>query len=452
MDTCGVVMEYKYIYRFERDRMEKFWNYKINKINLNKPNLYENVILIPATRKDRSLLFGEGGVLDQNFLPIEESFIKKNKNNELSFGIITDLKKKEINVKKELDGEYVYLGYINNHWGHFIVDFCTRLYYAKKNPDKNFIFLINSKEKKINLIPQIKRFIELLGVDIKKITFVNKITKVQKLIIPMPSYQHELYYSDEYLEIFDTVTDNIHPTYNNKFDKVYFSRTKINKSINREIGIENLDDIFRENKYHIIYPENETLDNQIFILNNCREICAVIGSIFHNIMYIKNNNIKIFCINKTYLNNTFIRDTCKIRGKEPVFIDAYISKAPVLYGYGPFLIEINENLKKFFYDQKIKLNENKYNKKIDTINKISKYSLMYYIFYYYKKRKICFDANPNANNYFSVLHYELYIKKYAKFEIFPLNLFTITYSIHVLIELLKKKIRELKIVVGKDLR
>ena len=59
-----------------------------------------------------------------------------------------DKNSEEINVKKELDGEYVYLGYINNHWGHFIVDFCTRLYYAKKNPDKNFIFLINSKEKK----------------------------------------------------------------------------------------------------------------------------------------------------------------------------------------------------------------------------------------------------------------------------------------------------------------
>ena len=86
-------MELKYIHDFERERMRKFWNYKIKKIALKSPTSYENVILIPATRKDRSLLFGEGGVIDQNYSPIEESFIRKEKNNCILFGITKNISK-----------------------------------------------------------------------------------------------------------------------------------------------------------------------------------------------------------------------------------------------------------------------------------------------------------------------------------------------------------------------
>lgn len=432
-------MKFKYIYSFEQERMKSFWNYEIRKIILRPPTLFENTILIPATKKDSNLLFGEGGVINQDGNPIEDSFIKKGKKNEISFGITKNFST-NINIEK-LDDEYIYLGYINNHWGHFIVDFSTRLYFAKKYPTRKFIFLVDSKEVKFSLIPQIRRFIELLGIDLKNISFINKITKVKKLIIPVQSYHAEVYYSDEYIEIFNTVIDKIQPTYNNKFKKVYFSRVKINNLIAREIGIEKLDDIFSTNNYNIFYPENELLDNQIYILNNCVEFCAVIGSILHNIMFIKNSNINIFCINKTYLNNTLIRDTCKIRNIDIILIDAYISKAPVTYGCGPFLIELNDNLKNFFYDKGIQYKEDKYNTKTKNFNNISKYNLLYYFFYYYKKRKIFFDENPLGCSYFSAIHFETYIKKYAKYELFPLNLYTIIYIVHMLMVKIKRKIK-----------
>ena len=432
-------MEFKYVYSYEQERMKAFWNYKLPKISLNPPKLYENTILLPAIKKDSKLLFGEGGVINQDGYPIEDSFIRKGKENKLSFGITKKLNHKET-YNNFLDDEYIYLGYINNHWGHFIVDFSTRLYFAKKYPSKKFIFLINSQEVKFCLISQIKRFIELLGIDFRNIVFLNKITKVRKLIIPVQSYHAEVYYSDEYIETFNTVIDNIQPTYKQKFKKVYFSRLKINNSINREIGIEKLDDIFNTNNYNIFYPENELLDNQIYILNNCVEFYAVIGSIFHNIMFIKNSNINIFCINKTNLNNSLIRDTCKIRNKDITFIDAYISKAPVIYGCGPFLIELNNNLKNFFNDNCIKYNEHKYNTKIEKIKNISKYNLLYYYFYYYKNIELYLDENPYADAYFSAIHFKTYVKKYAKYELFPLNLYTIIYSIHISIAKIKKEI------------
>ena len=441
-------MQYDYIYEFERERFIAFWDYQIKKIKLSEPYIYEEAYLIPAIRKDRSMLFGEGGVLDKNYIPVKSSFIIKSKSNKIMFGITSNERiKKQKNIEY-LEDEYIYLGYINNHWGHFIVDFCTRLYFAKNNPEKKCIFLVNEKIKNFKLIPQIKRFISLLGINLDKIILISNPIKVKKIIIPMQAYQSEVYFSDEYVEIFSEVVNNIKPTYIKKIEKIYLSRLKINKKLNREIGIEILDKIFKENKYYIIYPEKETLDNQIFLLNNCKEFCTVIGSILHNLMFIKNKKVKIYCINKVYLNNELIRDTCKIMNFEPIFIDAYSCKSPVKYGYGPFIIELNENLKKFLCDNKLKCNNICQNSKKTKYN-ISKYNLIYYIFYNYLNRKIEIEENCLANKYFSPIHFKNYNQKYSKYEICPLNIFTIMYGVHIFIMLLKKKISSIIKIIRK---
>lgn len=43
----------------------------------------------------------------------------------------------------------VYLGYLYNHWGHFLIDFSSRLWFAYKNRDMqyHYVFVVNENQK-----------------------------------------------------------------------------------------------------------------------------------------------------------------------------------------------------------------------------------------------------------------------------------------------------------------
>lgn len=96
-----------------------------------------------------------------------------------------------------LDEEIIYLGYINNHWGHFLIDCSTRLYYYLEHMDENhkYAFLVNENEYYQAIAP-IRRFFELLGIA-ECLIFIHKVTRCKKVIIPEQGYMINAYYSKQ---------------------------------------------------------------------------------------------------------------------------------------------------------------------------------------------------------------------------------------------------------------
>ena len=110
-------------------------------------------------------------------------------------------------VDNKLSGEVIYLGFVHNHWGHFLIDFSTRLWFVKE-ADKNakLVFLVKAGQD-FSFIDNIRRFLKLYGIDEHRIVFVNRVTKFECLIIPEPSYQSNSYYSKRYISMFDSIAE-----------------------------------------------------------------------------------------------------------------------------------------------------------------------------------------------------------------------------------------------------
>ena len=70
-----------YIYSFERQRFKKHWDFIIKKRDNLRYNKFNNAILLPPISSNK--LFGDGGVYDENFKIIPESYLISGENNNI---------------------------------------------------------------------------------------------------------------------------------------------------------------------------------------------------------------------------------------------------------------------------------------------------------------------------------------------------------------------------------
>lgn len=184
------------------------------------------------------------------------------------------------------DEKVVFCGYMYPHWGHFLVESVTRLwYFLKQDPtvDK-YIFFVNEGEDRA-IRGNYRRFFELLGIW-DKTEFINRPITFREVIVPEASYLCMNYWSQEYKDIFDAVSANVIPDAGwTPKEKIFFSRSQFAKNSQYEFGLDSLDHFFQKNGYSILAPERLSLDETIFYIRNARTVGSISGTLPHNMLF-----------------------------------------------------------------------------------------------------------------------------------------------------------------------
>lgn len=292
-----------------------------------------------------------GGVLDKNLKYIESSAM-------LAHNMINRVKGKyKIDLKKlqYINEEVVYINAFYEHWGHFLVDIVSRLWYVIKNPNKYKIVFIVDEFSDIKIDGNYLEFLELFGINKENIIIVNSPTRFKSIIIPDVSIYPGKYYTKEYKKIFDVLFKKI--DYNPKIPKkIYLSRVKYRKAKSKEKGEKNIEKLFNRNGYTTIYPEAMTLKDQIAYYKSCDEMVCINGTLSHNILF-ANDGVNIIIINKTYKMNKNQGLINQVKKANSTYIDCHISIYPISYGKGPFIIVKSIKMKKYAKDHNMKWND-----------------------------------------------------------------------------------------------
>lgn len=352
-------MEYTYLYDFNKARYRTLAERQLKCRDDLVSVEVENGYLLPNRYAD-NILFGNGGVLDA-----EKHYVKQSEMNAYSKYAITPTKQDEMEIylggsyeieDKDvcyLEEDVVYLGYINNHWGHFLLDSTTRLYPFLNDTDKKYkyAFLVNEGQA-YTPGTSIARFLELLGIS-EQILFINKVTKCRRIIVPEQGYMVNGYYSKEHLAVFDKVAEQVDCSKFPSYKKVYYSRANFKKAQGSEVGEELLLDLFERNDFTIVSPEKCSLDEQIAIVRNAELLVGITGTIPHNLYFAKPGQ-KMVILNKTHNLNVAQMDINIMRDVDVTYVDTYLAKFPVLIGDGPFLLYGSEMLQNYVKDHGLK--------------------------------------------------------------------------------------------------
>lgn len=336
-------MKYKDLYMDKKQK--KVYEDYANKSGLVDKKLsvceVTNGVILPARENNSysSKVWAIGGVIDEtgNFVEESSSWYLFGGNYEYNEDFVDNY-----------DEEVIFMGPFLKHWGHFICDQISRLWYILNAPSKYKIAYCgwNWNCGLSDMSGNYLELMELLGVKKEQLVNIQRPTRFKKVIIPNFSFFFEglsRYYTKEFIQITDKIVSNVKMASSNCPKNIYFTRLSFSVSNEKERGELQIVEYLKKKGFVVVSPEKLSLKEQIFYLNHCENICMISGSISHNLMFAKSENNMII-LNKTNLINSYQMLIDHITKANVIYIDIYKKIFHVLFGMGPFLMDVNKNL------------------------------------------------------------------------------------------------------------
>lgn len=285
--------------------------------------------------REAGILFGRGGVVDENGNYVPLSGINGRIYNSYPF-----------TSPNCSDHKVVYCGYMVNHWGHFLVEAVTRLWYVlEQDPTvEKYVFFLDEGEDR-TIKGNYRKFFELLNIW-DKVEFINTPTTYREVIVPEISFHCMQYYSPKFLAIFDALAENIvpDPTWET-YDKIFFTRSQFAKGNGYEFGMESLDSYFSNNGFATLAPEKLSLDQMIFCIRNAREVASISGSTPHNMLFASTGQ-KVTILERLVMNDDHQVCINRMRQLNATHIDSNFNVYSVDF-CGPYLLGYNHILERY---------------------------------------------------------------------------------------------------------
>lgn len=248
---------------------------------------YKNAVLIPDNSGYGIKM--RGGIYTKEHQIIDNSLLYRHNNRVIQ---PTEYK----HPKQHLHGDYVFGGYVFNHYGHAIIDTLNKIWYSKytENP---FIFTTPNKF--------VQGFLELHNdlfsiTNIPKPTYIDVVTTIENITIPSAGINIPNFVTSEQIDALGTFDAGV-------FDmkhKLWLSRSSYNKSTapdryneNRKHQ-KNIEQKLADNGWLIFNPDQYPLKKQLQTICESYIVAGFESSAFHSLLLLKNYKGKIIMYNR----------------------------------------------------------------------------------------------------------------------------------------------------------
>lgn len=259
-----------------------------------------------------------------------------------------------INKIQKYDFDVIYCGgNTMHHFGHFLIEGLSRVYpyLYKKYQHCKLIFIDNH-----SLPNYAKTLLNLLGVPDENIIVLNHSAQFRTVYIPDQAFDITSYSSTIQAKVYKKIASNTNA--HDKFNKIYVSRTAMGDR--KTFGEEQIQNIFEQNGYKIIYPEQLPLPEQIGLIKNCKYLAGLAGTALHLATFMKPGGTVIQIKRNTVIgDNTFVQNLInKTTGLNFILIWGSTEPVPSAhFSQQPQIVGITPQLLKFFDWAKFKYSD-----------------------------------------------------------------------------------------------
>ncbi len=171
-----------------------------------------------------------------------------------------------------LSGTFFFLGQAHIHFGHFLLEGLSRLWALDLLPPalRNEVrFLVYEPY----LTPFARSFLARLGIGEDRVVFAPPAARVENLIVPDIALRTHRWVRPHMLPVWDRIAG---PPVAAGHPKVFLSRPP--GSLRDVENLQAVEDVFRARDYHVVYPEQLSLAEQIDLVRSARSIASFAGS------------------------------------------------------------------------------------------------------------------------------------------------------------------------------
>lgn len=254
-------------------------------------HIIENGVILPLKYDSRYRFSGVGGVCDAN-----GSFIAGHKSSS-QYDETTICVTRGYPIPPEIqhmDETVVYGGIWVPHYGHFITECLSRMWWFVENPCSRykFVFIFPKHWQTNQNSNSFIEFFLMLGIKKDDIVILEKPMSFKSVIVPDQATCFMEGYNAKASKIYNAIRDSVMPS---ELKKVYFTRTRLQNpgTVNEEY----FEDFFRLNGYAIIAPEKLSIREQVAIMAGVDEFACVSGTLHHHILFAR-EGIKATILNR----------------------------------------------------------------------------------------------------------------------------------------------------------
>jgi capsular polysaccharide biosynthesis protein len=189
--------------------------------------------------------------------------------------------------------EFVFLGDLYDHFGHFLIEGLNRLWFLDLIPPERrrkirFLMFRSWSDPDRSMLWKI---LDLYGVAREQVLVADKPMLFTKLTVPSPAQRPfigwELYNSQTMELFYRDLADRILRAWPNSVptgDRIYFSRERFvasgggRRALIESPAVENL---YRSRGFAIVHPETLPFADQVRLARHCKEIAGPSGSAHH---------------------------------------------------------------------------------------------------------------------------------------------------------------------------
>lgn len=182
------------------------------------------------------------------------------------------VKSDDVNIK--VGGSWLYAGYWNNHYGHFITECLTRFYLDPAGYDG---VICHPNRIDVEVKPWQRFLLARLGWD-APVLLTRTGCRVDKLTVTEPQVIIETQASSLAVDVWSRVA---YPP--NPYRNVFVSRSQLNSRQVREPDNDSLlDDVMRELGFEVFFPEKLSIQEQLQLMSEAKILVGSSGSALHS--------------------------------------------------------------------------------------------------------------------------------------------------------------------------
>ena len=263
----------------------------------------------------------------------------------------------------------IYLGMFIHIWGHCLTDNLKRLWFLKSDIYRKYFRNCPVVYTPMwGVVENFSKLLKILEIDTSKLFAIDKPIKFANVIVPDESFflgKSNLggradsidgtaddfngndggFFTNEYLETVNQIRNfadkNSSPLEQKKF---YFIQGR------NQFGEERIAQYFMSKGYAIVRPENLRLEDQLNIYLNCENWASMVGSISHNVIFLRDNSNVVLIPRRAAYVNIYQLALNQLHNLDVNYIDAAFSV--FTHGHtGPYCYILSENLRKYFGDE-----------------------------------------------------------------------------------------------------
>ncbi len=247
-----------------------------------------------------------------------------------------------------MDADAVFCGSSIGHFGHFLLEGMNRAYPALDTKYKDAYFVFVSKDE----APAPRYITPLMagvGVNADRVMFVNSPMRFRRVFVPSQALNIPRWSSHQIGDTYRAISAYYGAQSDDMADKIYVSRGAMPER--RIYGENQIERIFAQNGFQVIYPETLPLPQQIAIMSHCRTLAGCAGTALHLALFMprgghviqikRNGRLKDSADNQNMINQTI--------GLDFTYIDGSIEESPTDHFTDcPQIIGVTDNMRKFF--------------------------------------------------------------------------------------------------------